>query len=140
MPMGKKAALATLIPIAVGGVLLVVGWFVISDGVHKAKNWERADAEIYDITSYRNSDGDTSYTAWVTFDTGGETYKGRLDYWESGMHKGQTVQILYDPGNPNNFVSVGGMHFLIIILTLLSAAFTIAGLLLFVSKGPFAGR
>ena len=54
---------------------------------------------------YEDSDGDTQYKVLVEFQADDEKIEGSLGYHVSGMKKGQTVQIFYNPNDPHDFKS-----------------------------------
>lgn len=89
----------------VGIVLIVVGtvWLVQSEDFKK--NAVQTEATITKIETYEDSDDETQYNVLVEFYADDVKVEGDLGFHVSGMKKGQTVKILYNPDDPNDFKS-----------------------------------
>lgn len=73
---------------------------------------------IYDIVSYSDSDGDTSYDVYVEFYVDGQLYNGKLNYYYSSMDEGDSLTIYYNPEDPSDFVGDGSSTGLILFVVL----------------------
>ncbi len=114
----KSAPKGTLLIFGlIGLVFFLIGvvWLIL--GIRFVSNAEEVYGVISDITSYRDSDGDRHYTAYVDYEFDGEYYHDvALSSYSSSMRVGKEVKVLVDPedpGNPQTIMSsiVGGIIF-----------------------------
>lgn len=91
--------------IAIGLLIIALAIFLNIQNSKFMENAIETTAEITQITTSRDSDGDTTHSVQVIFYIDGKEYEGNLGYYSSDMYKGKTVNIYYDPQNPNNFKS-----------------------------------
>lgn len=85
----------------IGLVFFLIGvvWLIL--GIRFVSNAEEVYGVITDITSYRDSDGDRHYTAYVNYEFDGEYYYDvALSSYSSSMREGKEVKVLVDPENP----------------------------------------
>ncbi len=102
----------TFIQFIFPSIFITVGFFIMALAIFLniqnskfMKNAIDATAEITKITTSRDSDGDVSHLVQVIFHVDGKSYGGNLGYYSSDMYEGKTINIYYDPQNPNNFKS-----------------------------------
>lgn len=69
---------------------------------------ETTSAVITEIETYTTSSGNGSRTkhhnVYVEYSVDGVTYNALLDYFDSSMYKGGTVEVLYNPDNPGEIM------------------------------------
>lgn len=93
-------------------IFIVAGLFIIILGIYLNKENSKfmkdaieTEAEITEITTSRDSDGNVSHSVEVIFYVDGKEYGGILGYYNSNMYEGKIIDIYYEPQNPNNFRS-----------------------------------
>ena len=92
------------------------------------------EATITEIEIYEDSDGDTQYNVLVEFRADDEKIEGSLGYHVSGMKKGQTVQIFYNPNDPHDFKSASEDIWLFVVFIVLGVPFLLFGFLPVIMK------
>ena len=109
----------------IGVIMLVVGIIVFASGITKKNTYKTTDAVISKIDSYSDSDGDRHYTAYVTYRVPGTSKlnETKLDYYSSSMDVGDTIEVRYNPDNPNEIVVLDGYWIAAGILTLMGVVF-----------------
>ena len=88
----------------IGIVMLVLAGVQIS---HR-NAWVRTTAVITSITEKREPDGDLIHTVTVTYQTeDGDEYTDLLGYYQSDYREGMTVDVCYDPEQPDKVMTGG---------------------------------
>lgn len=102
----------------VGIILFISGFFWLSSGLKFKENAMEVSAEIVDIETYRDSDGELQHRPYITYSVNGTTYTDRpLNSYSSDMYIGQELTILCNPDTPervmtNLSIYLGGGIFL----------------------------
>lgn len=87
-----------------GIVLLVLAGVQIS---HR-NAWVRTTAVITSVTERHEPDGDISHEVTVSYQTeDGKEYTDVLGYYQTGYQEGVTVDVCYDPEQPEKVISGG---------------------------------
>lgn len=102
---GKKKSSVNWIFAIIGVALIAAGIICLAKSENFKKTAVETEATITEIEIYEDSDGDTQYNVLVEFRADDEKIEGSLGYHVSGMKKGQTVQIFYNPNDPHDFKS-----------------------------------
>lgn len=128
------ALLFLLFPIVFGGI----GGYMLVDAIRFSGIAETAVGTVVDVETHSDSDG-TSYTAIFRY-TGadGRSHKAPTHIASSGYDYriGETEEILYDPGAPNDEVRVNGVFS----LWGLPVIFTGVGVLFLIGIGYVYGK
>lgn len=124
---GKKKASANWIFAMIGVALIVVGSVWLAKAESFKKIAVQTEATITQIDIYEDSDGDTQYNVLVEFYADDLKVEGSLGYHVSGMKKGQTVKILYNPDDPNNFESASKGIWVFVVFVVMGIPFSIIG-------------
>ncbi len=110
-------------------VFVYTGIVFIAQGfsfLHKRSFYEEKNAIISQIkVSYNGSDPeDTYYEVIVNYVVDGKQYTSKLGEYNSGMHEGDEISILYDPNDPKKIISssvvslfllfIGGFVFIVV--------------------------
>lgn len=124
--MKKKASLNWIFSI-IGIVLIVVGsvWIIKSENFKK--NAVQSEAIITKIDTFEDIDGDTQYNVLVEFSADDVKIEGNLGYHVTGMKKGQTVQIFYNPDDPHDFKSASEDLWMFAIFIVMGIPFLLFG-------------
>lgn len=87
---------------AIVGIGLFIGGFAwLSKGMEFKQNAVEVTAEIVDIETYRDSDGERQHRPYITYSFNGTTYADRpLNSYSSDMYIGQEITILCNPDEP----------------------------------------
>ena len=85
------------------------------------------NAIIERIDSYRDSDGDTSYDVFVSYDVDGEKYIEELNSYFSSYYEGKEIEVYYDKNKPSR-VRVDGFEFGFLLFSGIGIVFVIIGL------------
>lgn len=101
----KKKTSINWIFAVIGAALIITGSVLLARAESFKKNAVETEATITKIESYEDSDGDTQYNVLVEFYVDDTKLEGSLGYHASGMKKGQTIQIFYNPDDPHDFKS-----------------------------------
>lgn len=111
--------------IAVGLLIIILGIYLNIENSKFMKTALQTEAEITNITTHRDSDGDTTHSVDVVFYVNGKEYEGELGSYSSNMYEGKAITVYYDPQNPNNFrsdnsniasfilIPIGGIFFIV---------------------------
>lgn len=100
----NKSMLIGFLSFAVLGAILLAAWTVmLFDYFEFIKTAEEATATITYIETYKDSDGDTEHRVFVKYYVGGQEYEVKISYWAITMAVGKTVNVLYNPNDPNDF-------------------------------------
>lgn len=112
----------------VGTILLVVCFFVTKSSIAFEKKAINITGTIVDIESYRDSDGDRHYTAYVDYEYEGQEYLDvRLSYYSSSMDVGDVISLKIDPEKPGRVKAKNESLFACIMLGVLGIAFSLFG-------------
>ena len=120
---GKKKSSVNWIFAIIGVALIVAGIICLAKSENFKKNAVETEATITEIEMYEDSDGDTQYKVLVEFRADDEKIEGSLGYHVSGMKKGQTVQIFYNPNDPHDFKSASEDIWIFAVLIVLGVPF-----------------
>lgn len=86
---------------AVGAILLIVCFGIMTAGKKFDAVAVTVTGTISAIESHRDSDGDRHYSAYVDYTYQGREYSGiRLNSYSSGMYEGKEIAIKIDPAEP----------------------------------------
>lgn len=105
-----KASTAVMgVMIAVFGVIfLIIGLFVAKDEKEFRENALQTTGTITEITVdyIRKTDGKTKkeYDVYIEYTVDGIVYNDRLSYYDSSMHKGQSITLYYNPEDPSDVI------------------------------------
>ncbi len=110
----------------VGVGLIVVGiYFAISIAKFK-DNAIETTARVMSVSRHTDSDGDTSYTVYVTYNVSGKTYNNSYST-SSYINEGDSVKVYYDKNDPRNMRTTTS-SIASIIMTVCGIIFGIIGL------------
>lgn len=131
------------LPFALVGLLLLglCIFFIYNDSTFDEK-YVMVSAEIVDIYSHRDSDGDTDHTVYVSYEYEGELYPNvRLNYYTSSMRIGKSVDVYINPDSPAKLHFKAGMV-VYISLGIMGAMFSAVGfgLLIVAFRGSIKNR
>lgn len=85
---------------------------------------------IASISARRDSDGDTSYSVFVSYSYENQDYPHvPLRFYSSGMYEGQEIPLLVDPKNPGRVTSRAGDIFGCTMFLGIGTVFLLAGLI-----------
>lgn len=95
----------------VGIGLLIGGISWMKSGLDFKQNAVEVTAEISDIESYRDSDGDTHHNVFINYEFDGETYTDMpLNEYNSNMYIGKEITILCRPDQPGRAMTSTGIY------------------------------
>lgn len=93
----------------VGIGLLIGGFIFLGSSLQFRKTAVEVTGTISEMQAHRHSDGDVTYTVWVSYDYGGQTYEHMpLGYYSSSMFIGKEILLLVDPDQPTHMTSAAG--------------------------------
>lgn len=120
---------------ALVGIGLFIGGFAwLSNGIKFKENAQEVIAEITDIETYRDSDGERRHRPYVSYTLAGITYDDRpLNSYSSDMYVGQEITILCNPDEPGRIMTGMSIYLGGGILLGMGVIFTLVGL------GPIIG-
>lgn len=84
-----------------GGIFLAVGIVICMTTFDPNNVKIDTTAVITEITTRRDSDGDTHYDVFVEYDVDGKRYESELNFYSSGYYEGKAIDIYYLEKNPN---------------------------------------
>lgn len=130
------------------GIFLFVGVILLASGIAVSisnsnfkKTAEEITAQISDIETYRDSDGELQSRVYVDYTYGGNRYtKIRLNFYSSSMYVGKDITILCDPTNPANIRSESGLLITSMILLIVGAVFALFSTILIVRSAKRAAK
>lgn len=122
----KKISLYLIFAV-VGVALIIVGTVLIIQSENFKKNAAQTEATIVEIETYEDSDDETHYNVLVEFYAGDVKVEGDLGYHVSGMKKGQTVKVFYNPDDPNDFKSASEGIWMFVVFIVGGIPFTLVG-------------
>ena len=131
---GKKKSSVNWIFAIIGVALIAAGIICLAKSENFKKTAVETEATITEIEMYEDSDGDTQYKVLVEFQADDEKIEGSLGYRVSGMKKGQTVQIFYNPDDPHDFKSASEDIWIFAVLIVLGVPFLLFGFLPVIMK------
>ncbi len=131
---GKKKSSVNWIFAIIGVALIAAGIICLAKSENFKKTAVETEATITEIEIYEDSDGDTQYNVLVEFRADDEKIEGSLGYHVSGMKKGQTVQIFYNPNDPHDFKSASEDIWIFAVLIVLGVPFLLFGFLPVIMK------
>ncbi len=131
---GKKKSSVNWIFAIIGVALIAAGIICLAKSENFKKTAVETEATITEIEMYEDSDGDTQYKVLVEFQADDEKIEGSLGYHVSGMKKGQTVQIFYNPNDPHDFKSASEDIWIFAVLIVLGVPFLLFGFLPVIMK------
>ncbi len=118
-----------------GIAAIVVGICLFMDDMEFQENAVTTNAVITDIESRRYKSGKkyrTSHTVYIEYVVDGETYNSTLGHYNSAMRVGKSVEIMYNPENPEDCRGDTSVMELVII-SAIGSVFTLIGVLIIVS-------
>lgn len=123
----KKKTSINWIFAVIGAALIITGSVLLARAESFKKNAVETEATITKIESYEDSDGDTQYNVLVEFYVDDTKLEGSLGYHASGMKKGQTIQIFYNPDDPHDFKSASEDLWMFVVFIVAGIPFAIVG-------------
>ena len=115
----------------IGLVVLIVGIILYSGMNKKIKNGDRVIATITDVSSYRDSDGDTHRNFFVDYTYKGEKYEFvDLKYSTSSLHKGSQIEIYVNPEDPWDITVPAAARLILWIMVPIGLVFSVVGFLI----------
>lgn len=123
----KKKTSINWIFAVIGVALIITGSVLLTRAESFKKNAVETEATITKIESYEDSDGDTQYNVLVEFYVDDTKLEGSLGYHASGMKKGQTIQIFYNPDDPHDFKSASEDLWMFVVFIVAGIPFAIVG-------------
>ena len=123
----KKKTSINWIFAVIGVALIITGSVLLARAESFKKNAVETEATITKIESYEDSDGDTQYNVLVEFYIDDTKLEGSLGYHASGMKKGQTIQIFYNPDDPHDFKSASKDLWMFVVFIVAGIPFAIVG-------------
>ena len=123
---GEKKASVNWIFVIIGAALIVVGMVLLVNAESFKKNAVETEATIIRIDITRDSDDETQYNPIVQFTVGDVTYTGGVGYF-AGMKKGDTVNIYYNPDDPQDFQDNSNSIIAVAVFLLLGIASSLTG-------------
>ncbi len=97
MKMKNPVGMIRIIFGIIGLGLMIGGIIFLVNRINYMDNAVVIEAEITDIESYRDSDGDRHHTVYVTYEYEGKEYEDiRLSEYSSSMQEGKTIEIYID--------------------------------------------
>lgn len=91
--------------------MLIGGFFWLTNSLEFKKDAVEVIAEISDIESYRDSDGDTHHKVFINYEFDGETYTDvRLSEYNSSMYVGKEITILCRADQPGRTMTTTGIY------------------------------
>ena len=92
------------------------------------------DAQISDIESYRDNDGDISHQVYVDYYYDTQYYQHvKLDSYSSSMYIGKIVRIHLDPDNPTNIRTKSSTTIIVVVFGIVGCAMLIGGIICLIS-------
>ena len=123
----KKKTSINRIFAVIGVALIITGSVLLARAESFKKNAVETEATITKIESYEDSDGDTQYNVLVEFYVDDTKLEGSLGYHASGMKKGKTIQIVYNPDDPHDFKSASEDLWMFVVFIVAGIPFAIVG-------------
>uniref|UniRef100_UPI004057985E hypothetical protein n=1 Tax=Acetatifactor sp. TaxID=1872090 RepID=UPI004057985E len=91
--------------------LLIGGFFWMKSGIDFKNGAVEVVAEISDIESYRDSDGDSHHNVFINYEFNGETYTDMpLNEYNSSMYIGKEITILCRADQPGRTMTGAGIY------------------------------
>lgn len=87
----------------IGLIVIIVGICLSTANSEFMKTANFAEGIITDVTSYRDSDGDTHRTVYVAYEVDGIRYEDTTSFTSSSMREGKKIKIYYNPDLPSDF-------------------------------------
>ena len=98
-------------------------------------------AEIVEIDSYRDSDGDTHYNVYVTYEYKDALYEEvSLGFYSSSMYEGKEISVLCDPNNPGRIEEDTAVSIAGVVMLFMGAIFFLVGFVPIISGIIKAGK
>ena len=95
----------------IGVIFILIGGIWLGSNLKFQEEAVSVSAEIVEIDTYRDSDGDRHHNVYVTYDHDGITYENvRLGEYSSSMYEGKEIEILCDPQNPGRIKTGLGIY------------------------------
>lgn len=118
----------TLVGLTVMGIFI----FLMYNESRYDEKYDAVTATITEITSHRDSDGDTSHSVLVAYEYGGTSYDYiTLGSYKSSMRRGQELTVYIDPSDPAHPRYPMGFWFFFTFM-IFGAVFAAVGILLLV--------
>ncbi len=114
----------------VGIIMIIIGIAVSSIGKIFEESAEKTDAVITEINTYYKRTGNDRRRhrdVFVEYVVDGKRYEGELNYYRTGMYEGGTVEIMYNPENPNE-IRAGSPSLALLILGGIGILFSAIGI------------
>ena len=115
---------------AIIGVILIIAGFGVGKLMEiPEENRGRTVATISNIDRHHDSDGDTTYSVYVTYSVDGRVYKEFLNEYVSTWQEGEQLEIIYDKTKPTKIQTEAGNKIVTYVLGGLGAFFAIVGMI-----------
>lgn len=142
--MKKSAPKGTLLIFGLVGLLFfLIGVVWLFFGIRFTMKAEEVYGVISDVTSYRDSDGDRHYTAYVDYEFDGDYYYDvKLSSYSGSMKVGKEVKLLVNPENPGDPQTIMGAVVGGILFAAFGAVFGCVGFIpmIFMRKANVKGK
>ena len=125
----KKNSNETMVSIIftfIGSIFFVIG-VVMCVSTFTQKGKVETTGVITRIESYRDSDGDTNYDVFVSYDVNGREYVSELSSYSSSFYEGKEIDIYYLESNPSKIGS-SSMDLLLLIFPSIGLVCMLVGL------------
>lgn len=109
-----------------GSIFFALGIF-LSMSTFTEKGKIETTGVITRIESYPDSDGDTQYDVFVSYNVSGKNYVSELNSYSSSFHEGKEIKIYYLENNPSKIGSPS-MDLLVLLVPGIGLIFILIGL------------
>ena len=123
--MSKKENLVWIIFCVVGIIFFIIGISIFFSAIDKQDRVETIGI-ITQIERYKDIDGDTRHTVFVSYNVNGIEYESKLNGYSSSFYKGKEIEIYYDKNNPRKIGSAS-LDLLFLIFPGIGLVFAIIG-------------
>lgn len=84
----------------VGAGIIIGGIFIAISSLKFKETALETTAEVISVSKHTDSDGDTSYTVYVSYNVGGQMYNNSYST-SSYISEGRNIRVYYDKNNPS---------------------------------------
>lgn len=112
-----------------GLIFLTVGISWMINGIKFKETAIEISAEIVDIDTYEDSEGDINHRVYVDYSFNGTIYENiQIHSYNNSMYVGKKITLLCDPDNPFNVQSSNGFVIGSIIFIFMGTIFSLVGI------------
>lgn len=111
------------------GIIVFVGGFLVKNQTDKfMKTAKCTTAVISNITTSRDSDGDTTHSTYVTYAVDGVNYTDvPLGFYSSSMDIGDSIDVYYQESNPRKITTKSGSKVMVYVMWGMGGIFAFVG-------------